>query len=167
MTRNQISYATLKETERSNRAVQGETARHNRADESIRSAQTGIQASQLGETIRHNLATEEINFQTLANQSAMIPYDQALKEAQAGQAEQQGQASVISAFGTLQRGRAAARDATTRAAQLQEQKRQYEDMAPYNKTSLQARSANDISSMARNIVSTVGQLLPWKSIGGK
>lgn len=53
MTQNQIQYWSLLETQRANRAKEGETATHNRATESIESGK-------LRETGRHNVASERV-----------------------------------------------------------------------------------------------------------
>lgn len=60
MTRNQIAFYTAKEQQRTNKAQEAETKRHNVTSE-------GIASGQLTESARHNKATEAVNWYTAQN----------------------------------------------------------------------------------------------------
>lgn len=88
MTHNQIDFARLKEERRHNVTGEGETARHNVAQEAIGRTSAGAsvmqaQASQATarELARHNVATEGINWYTAQN-LAMLQGAQAENQTQ-------------------------------------------------------------------------------------
>lgn len=102
MTKNEIDYLAMKESQRHNQVMEKETERHNRRDESVRSRANDVtregvlvnqstQLAQLRELNRHNVIVESesirhnLQDELMRHESNMVNYTTAMKQAQVNQ----------------------------------------------------------------------------------
>lgn len=98
MTKNEIDYLSMKESQRHNTVMEQETARHNKKDEQVRSRANdvqregylinqGVQLANLGELQRHNAITENesirhnIQDEQIRHESNILNYTSAMRSA--------------------------------------------------------------------------------------
>lgn len=100
MTQNQIAYRNLQELRQHNRAMEAETARHNKSTENISSGELAeksrhntvsenTQWATLGETAQHNRAQEQVNWYTAQSLAGLQTAQSRLAESNVGVQAQQ------------------------------------------------------------------------------